>query len=264
MASGVETTHLELLGKMAKGAGIVASQARAIVRGRIAEGSADEELLHTLVTLCLEMDGPEAAAPHARRLIDIATKSEYRRAGYYVLLRSRMEDFEGRWDAAVLDVTENDGAAAEPFFREVVALEPGFGRAQFLLGGALEKLGRIAEALPHLEIAAQTEGDDPGVLDLVARALADAGNHTGAAQAHHRAAILAPQDSRILRNAAVSMIRAGYIDEGIGFARASLTLQPEQPELHDLLREVADRRHARRAGALAKLLRAIGMGKPKG
>ena len=242
MDSGVEKTHLELLGKMAKGTGIVASQARAILRGRIAEGSGEEENLRTLVSLCLEIDGPEAAAPHARRLIDIATKMEDRRLGYYVLLRSRMEDFERRWDTAVLDVTEKDPSAAEAFFGEVVGLEPEFGRARFLLGAALEKLERMGEALPHLEAAAQTEGDDPGVLDLLARARADAGNLPGAAQAHHRAAILAPQDPRILRNAAVSLIRAGYVEEGAGFARASLAIQAEQPELDDLLREVAARR----------------------
>ncbi len=59
------------------------------------------------------------------------------------------------------------------------------------------------------------------------------------------------------------MIRAGYIDEGIGFARASLTLQPEQPELHDLLREIAERRPTRRGGALAKILRSLGMSSQK-
>jgi Flp pilus assembly protein TadD len=261
MSSGVEKTHLELLGKMAKGTGIVASQARAILRGRISEASGDEENLRTLVSLCLEIDGPEAAAPHARRLIDVATKMEDRRLGYYVLLRSRVEDFERRWDAAVLDVTEKDASAAEAFFGEVVTLEPEFGRARFLLGAALEKLERMGEALPHLEAAAQTEGDDPGVLDLLARARAHGGNLPGAAQAHHRAAILAPQDPRILRNAAVSLVRAGYVEEGVGFARASLALQPEQSDLLDLLGEVAARRARRRGGAVGQFLRTFGLGR---
>jgi tetratricopeptide (TPR) repeat protein len=259
MDAGVEKTHLELLGKIARGTGIVSSQARAILRGRFAEEMVDEEIQRTLVSLCLEIDGPEAAAPYARRLIDGATKPESRRLGYYVLLRSRMEDFERRWDAAVLDVTENDAAAAEVFFREVITLEPEFGRARFLLAAAIEKREGLGPALAHVEIAAQTEGDDPGVLDLLARARAQAGDAAGAAQAHHRAATLAPQDPRILRNAAVSMIRAGYIDEGIGLARASLALQPGQPEMEELLREISAQR-SRRGGVFGKILRSIGLG----
>ncbi|NTU79269.1 MAG: hypothetical protein HGA45_07670, partial [Chloroflexales bacterium] len=38
VAKQLEKTHLEILGKMAKGSGIVASQARASRRGRITEG----------------------------------------------------------------------------------------------------------------------------------------------------------------------------------------------------------------------------------
>lgn len=260
MDAGVEKTHLELLGRIAKGTGIVSSQARAILRGRFAEEMVDEEIQRTLVSLCLEIDGPEAAAPYARRLIDGATKPESRRLGYYVLLRSRMEDFERRWDAAVMDVTEKDVEAAETFFREVITLEPEFGRARFLLAAAIEKRAGLLEALPHVEIAARTEGDDPGVLDLLARARAQAGDAAGAAQAHHRAAILAPQDPRVLRNAAVSLIRAGYIDEGIGFARASLALQPGQTEIEQLLEEIIAQR-SRPGGVLGKILRSVGLGR---
>ena len=127
---------------------------------------------------------------------------------------------------------------------------------------SLERLDRLKEALRYIEAAAATEeGDDPAVLDLLARARADAGNLAAAAQAHHRAASLAPQNPRILRNAAISLIRAGYYYEGTGLAGASLALQPDQPELGALLREAAARQEkgqgilGRARGLLRKIRR---------
>jgi Flp pilus assembly protein TadD len=145
-------------------------------------------------------------------------------------------------------VTGKEPAALEEaasFFREVIEVEPDFGRAHFLLGVCLERLGRLAEAAPHLERAALHEADDPVVLDLLARARADAGDISGAAQVHYRAATLSPKDPRILRNAALSLLRAGFIDEGLSMANISLGIEPGQEDLITLIRDVSET--ARRA-----------------
>ena len=104
-------------------------------------------------------------------------------------------------------------------------------------------------------VFASEESDNAAVLDLLARARAEAGNLAGAAQAHHRAASLAAQNPRILRNAAISLLRAGYYYEGTGLAGASLALQPDQPELKELLRNAAARKEAEGAGVLGRIKR---------
>ena len=235
-------------GRWRKGSGIVASQARAILRGRIAEGSQEEELLAVLVSLSHRDRRPRGGRT-ARPTPDRSGREDGVR-GASATTSSCARGWRISSSAGTpLSSTSprRTGPRARPSSARSSSLEPGFGRAQFLLGAALERLGRIADALPHLEQAAQTEGDDPGRTRSARPRPRGGGNFGGAAQAHHRAATLAQQDPRILRNAAVSMIRAGYLDEGFGLAHASLAIQPEQPELDQLLREIAAQRAARPA-----------------
>jgi tetratricopeptide (TPR) repeat protein len=240
LAGGMDLSLLEVLGEICRRPGFAAARAKAVLRGRVAEGNPEEAIQRLLVDLALEMDGPASAATHARRLIQIASIGDNRRFGFNVVLRAKVPDFEEKWAAAVQEVTGKNPAASESFLREIVDAEPEFGRAHFLLGVALERLGRLHEAAPHLEQAALYESDDPVILDLLARARADAGDLPGAAQVHHRAAILAPKDPRILRNAAVSLLRAGFIDEGITTAGVSLGIQPDQADLINLVRQLTD------------------------
>lgn len=247
---GIDPAFLEILANLSRRSGLAAARARAIMRGRIAEGSGEEMVQGALVQLSLEMDGPAAAAQHARKLIALASAGATRRYAYGVILRSKIPEFGKRWDAAFealskLKTDEMEPAAA--FFREVVDAEPEFGHANFVLALALEQLGRLREALPFVERAAVHEADDPSVLDLLARARADAGDIPGAAQIHYRAASLAPKDPRILRNAALSLVRAGFVEEGFSLGSISMALEPNQPDFITALKE-----HARTARRGAK------------
>lgn len=248
-------SQIEILARIAEGSGVAAANARALLRGRIAEGSEDEAILLGLTGCSAELF-PDSAPALARRLCEVAVSAEAKRYAHYILLKGRVDNLEARWDAAAREAMEGDAAVAEAFFREIVAAEPDFARAQFLLGSALDRQGRIVEARPHAERAAEGgEGEDPLVLDLLARARAESGDLSGAAQAHHRAAALAPQNSTILRNAAITLLRAGYPEEGMGLAGASLALDPEQEELRDLLQRVRHPRSPRTRGMLSRLQR---------
>ena len=55
--------------------------------------------------------------------------------------------------------------------------------------------GRLAEALPHLERAAAA-GNDPGLLDLLARAYAGAGRYREAAETARRALAAAVEQNQ--------------------------------------------------------------------
>lgn len=239
-----EPGQLELIIAIADRGGLVGSSARALLRGRIAEGSPNEEIARILTAWSFETDGPQVAAPKARRLLEIAASPHTKRFAHLVLLRAAIPEFDTRWDEAVRQVTEGDAAEGMKFFEQVILTEPDFGRARFLLAIGMERQGHLKEALPHLELAAATEGDDPNVLDLLARARAEAGDNPGAAQIHNRAAALAPGDARILRNAAASLLRAGFIDEAIGLGQASLNLKPDQQELRELIDAVIKQRGA--------------------
>jgi Tfp pilus assembly protein PilF len=242
LAKGTDLPHLDLLAEIAKREGLAAANARAILRGRIAEGSEDEEVQRRITQLCYELDGPPAAMPQAHRLLAIGPSLTNRRFAYQVLLRARLSDFETRWDATVAAACEGDAALSLDFLKEVIEAEPMYGAGHFILAVALDRLGRPAEALPHAEKAAACEESDPVVLDLYARLLAQAERLPEAAQTHLTAASLAPRDPRILRNAAVSLLRAGYPEEGTRLAHTSLGLQPEQPDLLELLKDIRPKR----------------------
>ncbi len=242
LAKTTDIPHLDLLSEIAKRDGMAAANARAVLRGRIAEGSADEEVQRRITQLCYELDGPPAAMPQAHRLLAIGPSLANLRFAYQVLLRARMSDFEARWDAVVAAACEGDAASALDFLKEVIAAEPAYGAGHFILAVALDRLGRPVDALPHAEEAATREESDPIVLDLYARLLAQAERHPEAAQVHLTAASLAPRDARVLRNAAVSLLRAGYPEEGTRLAHTSLGLQPEQPDLLELLKDLKPKR----------------------
>lgn len=239
-----EPGQLELIIAIADRGGMVGSSAKALLRGRIADGSPNEEIARLLTAWSLDSDGPQVAAPKARRLLEIAASPHTRRFAHLVLLRAAIPDFDARWDEAVRQVTEGDAAAGSAFFEEVVGAQPEFGRARFLLALGMERAGRLKDALPHLERAAAAEGDDPNVLDLLARSRSESGDNAGAAQVHNRAASLAPGDARILRNAAASLLRAGFVEEAIALGQASLNLKPDQQELRELIETIVKQRGA--------------------
>jgi Tfp pilus assembly protein PilF len=257
MYKGAEIPHLDLLAEIANRDGMAAARARAVLRGRFAEGSESGEVQQRLTQLCLEIDGPAAAMVQARRLLKIAASTQIRRYAYQVLLRARLSDFESRWDPIVAAACEGDAETALDFLRSVIEAEPEYGPGHFILAVALDRLGRAEDALKHAGLAAAAERDDPILLDLYARLLAQAERFEEAAQVHLTAASLATRDARIIRNAAVSLLRAGFPEEGTRFAQASLSLQPEQPDLIELLKGMAakPKKKATVAEKAQKLLR---------
>lgn len=251
-----DRTQVELLGEIARGQGLAASKARALLRGMTTEGNGDEAVLKELTSALMELEGAESAMPHARRLLKETTNTELRNFAFYVLLKARLPEIDEQWDETVENAVSKDAAAAETYLRKVIELEPNFGRAHFLLALSLERQGRSSEALFHVESAAASgESDDPNVLDLLGRTRGAAGNAAGAAQAHHRAASLAPQNPRILHNAAVSLLRANYFHEGTGLAAASLSIEPDQPDLRELLEKATKKLAAPKRGVVAKVRR---------
>ncbi|MDM7914006.1 MAG: hypothetical protein QUU85_01890 [Candidatus Eisenbacteria bacterium] len=101
-----EPDQLDLLSEIAERPGLAGASARAILRGRISEGSEDESVLEKLMRVSVEIDGLAAGAATARKLLEVASRPEVRRAAYAVLLESRMEDFESRWEKAVADAVQ--------------------------------------------------------------------------------------------------------------------------------------------------------------
>jgi hypothetical protein len=65
-----------------------------------------------------------------------------------------------------------------------------------------------------------------------------------------------------LRNAAVSLLRAGYYTEGTGLAATSLALDPDQPDLREMLAKASKDLRRARGGILKKLRNLFGRSRP--
>lgn len=149
--------------------------------------------------------------------------------------------------------------------REPAATDP---RVALRVGGALFRLGRVAEALGWLERAVEADPGRHVVWGMIAQARAAGGDWAGAAAALERALALAPGepaylaalarirgrqghtdaaiagleqalaarpgDVSILRDLAVLHAAAGHRERALAYAEAALQRRPDDPELRRL------------------------------
>lgn len=239
IAAGIrENTAIELLGTIGAEADEPGVRARAILRGMLVEERSDPEPMTVrVIETVAGLEGAQAVRPAAERLVRDSANPETRRRMHIALLRATRADFDEAWKQAVQAAYDGDARQAATFFSSLVEERPAFGAAHFFLAIALERLGDPSGTAKHAEEAVATEPADPLVLDLLARVRAAAGRLEEAARIHHTASTIAPGDPRILRNAAVSLLRAGYTPEGTALAHASLSLNADQPDLVEILKE---------------------------
>ena len=113
-----------------------------------------------------------------------------------LLEAARLED-EGNGLASRRDL-----AAAISRYAEAVKLDPRRTHARAGLGVALTELGRVEEALPHLQAALDQGAADPAVSNALAYALAQSGDEAAAITVLRAARQRYPGDVNIARNLA--------------------------------------------------------------
>jgi tetratricopeptide (TPR) repeat protein len=135
------------------------------------------------------------------------------------------EDFREAWEH-IRRGREKEGMDRVRIFLE---RRPGVWNGWFLLGWALRRLERWADARSSLEKALELGGDNPDTRNELAICLMEMGDYPGARRHLETALRRDAENIKIISNLGVLALRAGNKREAAGFFRTVLELEPEDP-----------------------------------
>jgi tetratricopeptide (TPR) repeat protein len=123
-------------------------------------------------------------------------------------------------------------------YRESLAIQPDYEKANNNLGNALNRLGRSREAIPYFEAALRLKPDLLEAHNNLGNALTDLGR-TGEAIAHFEFVLARrPADVEALNNHGVALATMGRTGEAIERFQAVLRLKPDHASAHGNLGNV--------------------------
>lgn len=126
-------------------------------------------------------------------------------------------------------------AEAIPHLERALRLGPSSTNAENFLGGALLATGRPAEALAHFRRATQLAPRDANLRFNLARALAATGNSSGAIEALRRAIEIDPRMPEAHQELGVLLYERNQLDEAISHLREAARLAPSSAVAHAAL-----------------------------
>lgn len=113
--------------------------------------------------------------------------------------------------------------------------QPNHAGAFYMLGAVALDNGRAAEALPHLQAAAELDSQQVGILRALGMAHFTLQHWEAAVQAFQRALQLGLNDPGILNNLGSALKELGRVQEAIQAYREALRLSPESAGVHNNL-----------------------------
>ena len=126
-------------------------------------------------------------------------------------------------------------ADAIPHLERAVRLDPRSANAENVLGGALLTLGRTQEAVSHLRRATALSPRDEHLRFNLARALDVAGDQGGAARALREALNINPALAEAHEQLGVLLFRQGQLDRAIEHLTTAVRLAPRSASAHSAL-----------------------------
>jgi Flp pilus assembly protein TadD len=135
------------------------------------------------------------------------------------------EDFREAWEH-IRGGREREGMDRIRLFLE---RRPGVWNGWFLLGWALRRLERWADARSSLEKALELGGDNTDTRNELAICLMELGDYPGARRQLESALRGDAENIKIISNLGVLALKTGNKDEAAGFFRTVLELEPEDP-----------------------------------
>jgi tetratricopeptide (TPR) repeat protein len=135
------------------------------------------------------------------------------------------EDFRDAWEY-IRRGREREGMDRIRLFLE---RRPGVWNGWFLLGWALRRLERWADARSSLEKALELGGDNPDTRNELAICLMELGDYPGARRQLENALRRDVENIKIISNLGVLALKTGNKQEAAGFFRTVLELEPEDP-----------------------------------
>jgi Flp pilus assembly protein TadD len=135
------------------------------------------------------------------------------------------EDFREAWEH-IRRGREREGMDRVRLFLE---RRPGVWNGWFLLGWALRRLERWADARSSLEKAVELGGDNCDTRNELAICLMELGDYSGARRQLENALRRDVENIKIISNLGVLALKMGNKHEAAGFFRTVLELEPEDP-----------------------------------
>ena len=117
----------------------------------------------------------------------------------------------------------------------LLAADPDNAGNEALVGSSYVRIGRFAEAIPHLERAIRLDSTSSSAENFLAGALLAAGRAREAAAHFRRAVTLAPRDEHLRFNLARALESEGFPDGAIDQLRTALTLNRDFADAHQEL-----------------------------
>ena len=148
------------------------------------------------------------------------------------------QDPEAHLSAGLLQERQNEFAAAEVEYKQVLALDPHSTEAAIGLTNLYMKSGKLGDAEPLLRRLAGERPDDADIHLQLGRLLAAQGKKDDAIAQIEAAAKLAPNDSEAQRDLADLLVQANKLTEAEKIYRDLSRARPDDAEVHDLLGEV--------------------------
>lgn len=122
-----------------------------------------------------------------------------------------------------------DVAGAVALYREIVAIDPNYADAHYLLGCAEKDAGRPAEAIPHLRRALRSNNREAAFHRTLAAAYADLGLWEEAIAYLHNTVEREPADFRSWTNLGLACDRVGRSADAARHFERAVELQPDAP-----------------------------------
>jgi tetratricopeptide (TPR) repeat protein len=118
-------------------------------------------------------------------------------------------------------------------YEYMVSLNPDVARLQSSLGTALQREGRIEEAIPHYNKALELKLQDAGSHNYLASALQVQGKFDEAIAHYRKALSIDPECAEVYNNFGGAFLTQGRLDEALGCFREALRIKPEYADAHN-------------------------------
>ena len=140
-------------------------------------------------------------------------------------------------DAAVLarDFATREALLNVAGAEMAIAHDPDSAATQTFLGSSYAAVGRIAEAIPHLQLALRLDPNSAGAHNYLGGALAAQGKLTDAIAQFREAARLSPQDERMHFNLGNALAAAGQAEEAARAFERAIAVNPDFAPAHENL-----------------------------
>lgn len=172
----------------------------------------------------------DAIREHAFEQTALGQSEQHAVAELKTYVRLHPRDAAGLYELGVAEAS-SDPAEAKRLFDRAIAAKQGYAPARFARGLLLYRTGHANEALADFQVAAESEPDDPTVLDREGETLVALGRLQEAIPLLRKAAALSPRNPTILLHLGHALTQSHQDSEAAAIFAQYLQLGPAKSQL---------------------------------